>query len=122
MKQEKKLSILAASAVAMSLLLGASATQAVVVTDGPVATGITNLDVSGGLFNVDFVIGTWPDIYGATPSFDFSDTTSAGAAVAAVNDALNGAGVPLVGESSTEGLPLFQIGYEQNCVAQHLCP
>jgi len=51
-KQTKKLSILAAGAFAIGLLLGTSAAQAAVVTDGPVATGITDLDVNGTTYNV----------------------------------------------------------------------
>ncbi len=113
MKQINRISsTLAAGTVAMGLFLGASTAQATSVdTDGPVATGITDLVVDGTTYNVTFVNTNWSAIYGDPPTFDFDGVDASAVAVDAVNAALNDASISLVGESSTEGAPAFMIGF-----------
>jgi hypothetical protein len=118
MKQEKKLSALAAGAVTMSLLLGASAAQADVVRDPDnsfKAIGITNLDIGGTPYNVDFVGPTEAvNVYGGYPgTLDFTTSDSAHDAVTAVNAALTAADIAEVGPDALDGGTVtYRVGWE----------
>ena len=86
--------ILATFVVTISLLLCISAAQAGTVkfdpTDSTRAIGITDLDVDGTPYNVDFILTEAVNVYGSLPGeFDFNTSESALAAVDAVTLALN---------------------------------
>jgi hypothetical protein len=107
-------------AVIMSLFFAASSVQAAEVVYDPAssqrATGITNLDVGGTLYNVAFTSQTTAgSVYGEVPGdFDFADQNSAGAAVDAVNAVLTSAGVNFVGsEGGTNNVlaEIYDVGY-----------
>ena len=116
-KQENTLSTLAASAVAIGLLLVTSLAQAGTVvfdpTDPTKATGITDLDIGGTIYNVDFIsLTTAVSLYGEAPGvYDFSDNPTAAAAVDAVNAALNAANANTVGSAGQPGTPIFDVGF-----------
>lgn len=80
----KKIIILAVWGV-----LFAGATQASLQYVGDSVVGITNLEVGGVLYNVEFLFDSADDIWGG--NFDFTTQPDALAANAAVNDALNAA-------------------------------
>jgi len=117
MKKKTVFSALAAGAVVMGLLLGTSMAQAEDVifdpNDADQATGITNLDIGGTLYNVDFISQTTAlSVYGAAPGvYDFPDTSSAGAAVDAVNAALNAANADDVGSAGLAGTEVYSLGF-----------
>ena len=122
MKHEKKLSALAASVVAMSLLLGANVASAATVTFGSLqgkAIGITDLDIGGTLYDVLFdekvpavlVYGEFPGTFTFTTSGDAQD------AVIAVNAALNGENARIVGEDTPLDISVntsFNIAYDSS--------
>ncbi len=107
-------------AVIMSLLLSANAVQAEDVIFDPAspqrAIGITNLNVDGTLYDVEFITQTTAlSVYGDVPGdFDFPSNDSAGVAVNLVNGALNAAGAIYVGTAGGENTDLakiYEIGY-----------
>ena len=120
MKLSKKLSILAAGAVAISMLLGTSTASAEVIFGDPshpnTATEITGLQVGGNTYNVLFKLQKFAfEIYGSFPgNFPIFNTYEEGeAALIAVSAALQAAGATAVGE---DGLPdveaqAYNIGY-----------
>lgn len=77
------------------------------------ATGITDLDVGGTIYNVDFISQTTAlVVYGEAPGdYDFTTTSTAGAAVDAVNAALNAANANAVGSAGLPGTPIFDVGF-----------
>jgi hypothetical protein len=107
--------------VVLALLLGAGAAQATeVIRDGNQSTraiGITNLDIGGTLYDVDFIFPQEPwNVYGDTPGeFDFNTNESALAATDAVTAALNTeGGVFYVGsQGGTNGRPatFYSVAY-----------
>ena len=113
---------LAAGAVAMSFLLGASTANAVtiVLTTGDndeIGRGILNLDVNGATYNVDFNSGTANSIYGTAPrTYAFGNVSEAQAANDAIVAALNAhllSEITLVGGAiSNSGQ--YNIGYADN--------
>jgi hypothetical protein len=120
--------ILATFVVALGLLLGTSAAQAqvdpivvdpIVIVDGDSATSIQYLEVEGILYDVSFFYGTAYKIYGTQSpdipyTFEFTDSSSAQAAVEAVNWALNThSNVTKVGQTDV-GQNYYGIGYHQN--------
>ena len=125
MKEQKKLSALAASVLAIGLLLGASAASAQTVIFGDSsnpakATAIQDLNVGGMRYNVEFLYARdAQDVYGPLPGdYDFNTDSSARAAVEAVNDALNAEDALFVGseDSPVNIEPLSEIyfvGFER---------
>jgi hypothetical protein len=105
--------VLVAGTVAVGLLLGAGAVQAVTVdtSDGGTnATGIRDFELNGTVYNVEFLRATGDDLY--FPSgFEFTTSDTAVAAVNAVNDVLNTTSVSTVGQPSDVKLGFFNIGY-----------
>jgi hypothetical protein len=79
--------------LAVVLLLGAGAANALVILDPALSTraiGITNLDVSGTLYNVSFVgVTDAASEYGDPGVFDFTTSVLAQTAVNAASAALN---------------------------------
>jgi hypothetical protein len=129
MEQEKKLSALAAGAVAMSLLLGASAAQAATVIfadDAPTrAIGIQNLDVPGESlpYNIDFLSQkTAREVYGDPPGeYTFSTSESAAAAVDAINAALTasaGVGEEVLDVGDGVGTKVYSLGWSFEAVGE----
>jgi len=121
MKQKTVFSALAAGAVAVGLLLAASTAQAEDVifdpSDPNKATGITDLDVGGTLYDVAFNLQAFAfEIYGAFPgNFPiFNTAQEAGDARDAVDAALNSAGALSLGEDGLAGVEAngFNIGFE----------
>ena len=121
----KRTAFLMAVVVTIGLLLGTSAAQAATVIFDPDnpnrATGITDLDIGGTLYNVAFISQTTAQsLYGDVPGiFDFSNSDSASAAVDAVNVELNAAGANHVGSEGGENTPfseVFHVGYEHDIV------
>jgi hypothetical protein len=109
---------LAAGVLALGLLLGASTTQAAVIfdpNDPNKATGITDLNVGGTLYDVAFNSQAFAfEIYGPFPGeFSIFDTSAeAESASDAVCAALNAAGALSVGETGLPGVEGFNIGFE----------
>ena len=108
-KATKKVSALAAGAVAMGLFLGASTAQAAnVELDGSDnVIRVTNLELNfdndalDGFYNVDFITGVGADIYGFDPAeFDFFPAEENSAAIIQLNNALNLADTVPVGAGS----------------------
>ena len=91
MRTNSQLGVAVAGAlVALALLLGAGAAQSFTVQfTGENATGILNLEVGDTFYNITFRHEAAQDIYGTTPVFDFTTSLGAGAAMDAVNAALN---------------------------------
>ena len=117
MKRINKISsALAAGAITIGLLLGASAAQAATVQiDGTEtnATGILNLDVGGTLYNVEFLFNSSNTLYGSPPIFDFPSLATAASARNAVVDALNTEpAVVTVGREGGANLDFFGIGFD----------
>jgi hypothetical protein len=115
MKLGKALSAVATVAVAMSLLLGASAVSAEVIwgdsSEPKKATAITDLMVGGTAYRVDFVLD-WHafEVYGPFPGIlTFETRNEAEEARGAINAALNTAGATSIGEDGVEGN--FGLGY-----------
>ena len=107
---------LAAGALAIGLLLGASAAQAATVQidgTGTNATGILNLDVGGTLYNVEFLFISSNTLYGSPPIFDFPSLATAASARDAVVDVLNAAStVETVGRDGGVNFDFFGIGFD----------
>jgi hypothetical protein len=107
-------------AVAMTLILGASAASAEVIwgdsSEPKKATAITGLMVGGTAYRVDFVLD-WHafEVYGPFPgTLTFNTSNEAEEARGAINAALNDAGATSIGEDGVEtnfGLG-YNIGYE----------
>lgn len=104
---------LAAGAVAICLLLGASVAQAatVIVIFAPGTTSaiaIRGLKVGGTEYKVEFVVKSSDDIWGIVPEFDFPSRAEATAANEAVNAALND-----FGATRTALQIAYAIGFEK---------
>jgi hypothetical protein len=121
-KHKKVLSALAAGAVAMTLLLGASTASAQTVIFGDSsaptkATGISDLVVNGITYQVTFELEKFAyEIYGPFPGdFPYFNTRSeAEDAIDAVNAALQGDGATAIGEEGVQGngSTAYAIGWE----------
>lgn len=101
------------------VLLGAVAAQAeaVVKFDPAVTTqaiAISNLDVAGVLYDVEFTdLTSAMNVYGTFPgAYDFTTPTTAEEAVVAANLALTGANALSVGAEGTEGASLYGVGFQ----------
>jgi len=121
MKQEKKLSALAAGAVTMGLLLGASAASAASAQfDSPLAptqaTGILGLEVGGTPYNVTFALSAFAnEVYGECPGeYTFTTEATAIEANGAVRTELTLAGATSVGNLGQPGIEsdIYNIGCE----------
>jgi len=98
------------------LLIGVFSAQAAPVvetdTDGK-ATAIKNLMFEGTLYNVNFVIGTWPDIYDDPPTFDFNEENAFGFSTA-VNVVLQDNSISRVGPvGSDPDIGIYGIGFRE---------
>jgi hypothetical protein len=112
---------IAVGVIAMGLLLGTGTAKAYVVVfdanDNTRAIGITDLDIGGTPYDVDFISTLEPVIvYGDAPGeFDFNTIDSAKAAIDAVTAALNTeGGVFYVGsQGGTNGPPatFYSVAY-----------
>ena len=108
--------------VGVLLLIGFSSAQAAtVLTDSSgTAYAIRDLNVPGQAlpYNVDFLVGTYGDVYDNPPTFDF-DNLSVQGAIAAVNDILTDEEVSSVGEEdAADDYGIYGIGtkFENNFV------
>jgi len=93
--RQKKLfgSVLYSSILLTMQLSGIGAAQAYeVIIEGDQACGISNLEVSGALYNVEFVFKSADELYGETPVFDVSNESSAIRLVDAIAVALSNPG------------------------------
>jgi hypothetical protein len=79
------------------------------------ATGITNLDIGGTIYNVAFISQTTAvSLYGEAPGvYDFTTNPTAGAAVDAVNAALTLANVEFVGSGAVvaPATRIYDVGF-----------
>ena len=93
----------------------AAAQQMEILKDLNTATGIRNLDVDGTLYDVDFLLDSAVEIYGADPPiFDFGDIDEAFVANTAVILALNTDDtVTEVGPNNDTGVPDYGIAFEE---------
>jgi hypothetical protein len=122
MKQEKKLSALAAGAVTMGLMLGASMAQAeTVILEGDTVTRIQNLLVPNSLeevtpYNVEFRYESGFDVYGQDldgfPFVGANAEEDAGLALIAINNALD-AHTPVPSSAGDPSQDIYYIGVEQ---------
>ena len=116
--------ILVTAALVLTVLIVAPVSNAADVVFDPTvldkAIGITNLDIDGLFYDVEFLEGAEAFyVYGEPPSFDFDQQTEAGAAVDAVNAAFNASiasmkPVNYVGQEggAADGDLRYYIGYE----------
>jgi len=104
-------SFLAAGAVVVGVLLGATATQAATVEkDGDVATAIRDLTVGSNTYDVTFPVTSSAITYGDPPTFDANTSAQAKTATEAVVAVLNAEGGVLgVGVSAADGRPIFRV-------------
>jgi hypothetical protein len=97
-------------------LIGISSAQAAPVvdtdTDGK-ATAIKHLMFEGTLYNVDFVIGTWPDIYNNPPIFDINEGDAFGFSTA-INVVLQDNSISRVGPAGSDpDIGIYGIGFKE---------
>jgi len=114
--QNKKWFKLTMAIVGALLLIGVSSAQAAPVvetdTDGK-ATAIKNLMFADTLYNIDFVLGTWPDIYGNPPTFDFNEEDAFDFSTA-VNAVLQDNSISRVGPAGSDPeAGIYGIGFQE---------